>query len=83
MRVVAIAPGFYDGGRKRVGDTFEADIETFKVDGAGNPVMPSWMAAATDEVTIAKAKVKRDKPIFSHHQQSKKVTDQLLGKNRK
>jgi hypothetical protein len=59
MQVVALAPGFYAGTRRRTGDIFELDSSKLKQKD-GKPVMPSWVKPAPD-VAQAKAEAAKAK----------------------
>jgi len=73
MRVFATAPGFYDGGRRRVGDEFEVDPATFKLDAQGKPQLPTWLRPVEEKAEFLAKPKDRKKPIFSHQMKSKKV----------
>lgn len=81
MRVFAAAQGFYDGGRRRIGDEFEVDVSTFKLNAQGEPQLPSWMRPAEEKADFLKKPKDRKKPIFSHQMQSKKVLQNMTGED--
>ncbi len=81
MQVFATAPGFYDGGRRRVGDEFEVDPDTFKLDAKGKPQLPTWMRPVEEKVEFLKKPAERKKPIFSHKMKSEKVRKQQAGED--
>ncbi|CAB4199447.1 hypothetical protein UFOVP1326_47 [uncultured Caudovirales phage] len=81
MRVFATAPGFYDGGRRRVGDEFEVDPSTFKLDAQGQPQIPKWMRPAEEKAEFLAKPKDRKKPIFSHKMQSEKVRKNQTGED--
>lgn len=57
MQVVAMQPGFYNGGRRRTGDVFDMDV----VEKNGKPVLPKWVRAAPNahEAKVEAAKAKK------------------------